>query len=57
MTEWLDHASGLGGGKMPWSQVLPCYHTPGWSGVDWGLLECSEEQLEAALMNREGGQK
>ena len=22
-----------------------------------GLLECSEEQLEAALMNREGGQK
>lgn len=34
MTEWLDHASGLGGGRTPWSQVLPCYHTPGWSGVD-----------------------
>ena len=48
-----------GEGEIPWSQVLPSYHTFGWSGTVLGMMKCSKEPPKATQMSSkwQGGQK
>lgn len=40
-----------GEGEIPWSQVLPSYHTFGWSGTVLGMMKCSKEPPKATQMS------